>query len=143
MVVRDEGMFSRLRRGRTKECFASGKASRETAFTSLYFWYRRNMETKNTTALLNALGQTTRFDVVRLLLEHEPEGLSSGDIARSLDVPPNTMSAHLSKLTQAGVIRSERHSRFVIYHADRKRLIDRVEALLEFCRMSGRPKGRK
>src|SRR3546814_1566734 len=59
----------------------------------------------------------TRLETFRLLVRHEPEGLAAGDIARSLDVPQNTMSAHLAILARAGLVRSERHSRSIIYRA--------------------------
>ena len=61
-----------------------------------------------------ALAQPTRLDVFRLLVEHEPDGLAAGDIARRLNVPHNTMSTHLATLTRAGLIDAERHSRSII-----------------------------
>lgn len=82
-------------------------------------------------ALLEALSQKTRFNVVELLLRHEPDGLSSGDIARELDVPQNTMSAHLRTLTQAGLICPERHSRHIIYRADRDYLTSTLSTLID------------
>lgn len=73
----------------------------------------------NTTAItaLAALAQSTRLEVFRLLVKHEPEGIAAGEIAKKLDVPQNTMSAHLSTLTNAGLIKSERQSRSIIYRA--------------------------
>ncbi len=35
-----------------------------------------------------------------------------------LDIPQNTMSAHLATLSRAGLVRSERQSRSIIYRAD-------------------------
>jgi ArsR family transcriptional regulator len=100
------------------------------------------MDSDDTILVLNALGQKTRFDVVCLLLKHEPKGLSSGDVARALDVPPNTMSTHLSKLSQAGLIQGERQSRYVIYHADRKRLAVSLASFLDFCQPTKKSGGR-
>ncbi|MDQ0471542.1 ArsR/SmtB family transcription factor [Labrys wisconsinensis] len=64
-----------------------------------------------------ALAQTTRLEVFRLLMKHEPEGLPAGEIARHMDVPHNTMSTHLAILTRAGLIVAERRSRSIIYRA--------------------------
>ena len=75
-----------------------------------------------------ALAQATRLDVCRLLIRHEPAGMAAGEIARQLDVPQNTMSAHLGILARAGIVRSERHSRSIIYHAD----LDGLRALALF-----------
>jgi DNA-binding transcriptional ArsR family regulator len=76
------------------------------------------MEIDSAIAALGALAQGTRLDVFRLLVRHEPTGLAAGEIARQLDVPQNTMSAHLGILARAGLVRSERHSRSIIYRAD-------------------------
>lgn len=68
--------------------------------------------------VLSALSQPTRLEAFRLLVRHEPDGLPAGDIAHSLNVPANTLSAHLSVLTRAGLVTSERRSRTIQYRAD-------------------------
>src|SRR3546814_820546 len=65
--------------------------------------YAGYMETESAITALSALAQATRLETFRLLVRHEPEGLAAGDIARSLDVPQNTMSAHLAILARAGL----------------------------------------
>ena len=87
---------------------------------------------------MGALGQETRLRAFRLLVEAGEEGVPAGEIARRLDVPHNTMSSHLALLTRAGLIRSRRESRSIIYTAD----FAGIRALLAFlvqdcCR--GRP----
>ncbi len=79
-------------------------------------------------AAFDALAQGTRLSVFRLLLRHEPGGLPAGEIARRLDVPQNTMSAHLGILARAGIVRSERQSRSILYRAD----LDGLRALTVF-----------
>jgi DNA-binding transcriptional ArsR family regulator len=74
------------------------------------------------------LAQGTRLDVFRLLMQHEPNGMPAGDIARKLDVPQNTMSAHLGILARASLVRSERQSRSIIYRAN----LDGLRALTLF-----------
>jgi DNA-binding transcriptional ArsR family regulator len=76
------------------------------------------MELESAIAALSALAQVTRLETFRLLVRHEPEGLAAGDIARRLDVPQNTMSAHLAILARSGLVRSERYSRSIIYRAE-------------------------
>ena len=77
---------------------------------------------------MNALGQETRMRAFRLLVEAGEEGVPAGEVARRLDVPHNTMSTHLAQLTRAGLIRSRRESRSIIYMAD----LAGVRALLAF-----------
>ncbi|PTQ12052.1 transcriptional regulator [Sphingomonas oleivorans] len=86
------------------------------------------MENESAIAALGALAQNTRLDSFRLLLRHEPDGLAAGEIARRLDVPQNTMSAHLAILARAGLVRSERHSRSIVYRAD----LDGLRGLMLF-----------
>lgn len=93
-----------------------------------YIRYAGYMESQSAISALSALAQGTRLDVFRLLVRHEPDGLAAGEIARQLDVPQNTMSAHLAILARAGLVRSERHSRSVIYRAD----LDGLRGLMLF-----------
>lgn len=86
------------------------------------------MESHHAIEALSALAQPTRLDTFQLLVRHEPEGLAAGEIARRLDVPQNTMSAHLGILSRAGLITSTRHSRSIIYRAD----LDGLRAVMLF-----------
>ena len=86
------------------------------------------MESNQAILAFAALAQPTRLDVFRLLMEHEPDGLPAGEIARRMDVPHNTMSTHLAILTRADLIEAERQSRSIIYRAK----LDAVHALTSF-----------
>jgi len=69
------------------------------------------METTDAVKRLSALAQDARLEVFRLLVKAGPEGLPAGEIARKLDTPPNTMSAQLLLLSNAGLIRARRDGR--------------------------------
>ncbi|WP_332688798.1 ArsR/SmtB family transcription factor [Devosia sp.] len=75
-----------------------------------------------------ALSQATRLEAFRLIVQHEPQGLPAGEIARQLDVPQNTMSTHLAILTRAGLIEADRQGRSIVYRA----VIDRVREIASF-----------
>ncbi|MCB5205302.1 metalloregulator ArsR/SmtB family transcription factor [Neorhizobium sp. T786] len=89
----------------------------------------------NTTAIatLGALAQTTRLETFKLLVRNEPDGVPAGELARLLGVPQNTMSAHLATLSRAGLVRSERQSRSIIYRADLGGLRELTLFLLKDC----------
>ncbi|HGX3309030.1 ArsR/SmtB family transcription factor [Pseudomonas sp. BGr12] len=80
------------------------------------------MNNESAVAILGALAHHTRLNAFQLLISHTPHGMPAGEVARQLNVPQNTMSVHLATLARAGLIRSERHSRHKIYHADCERL---------------------
>ena len=86
------------------------------------------MESNHALDVFAALSQATRLDTFRLLMDHEPEGLPAGEIARRLEVPQNTMSSHLAVLTRAGLIEPQRHSRSIVYRA----VVDRVREIATF-----------
>ena len=91
------------------------------------------MENESAISALAALAQGTRLDVFRLLVRHQLDGLAAGEVARQLDVPQNTMSAHLGILARAGLVRSERQSRSIIYRADLDGLRDLMLFLVKDC----------
>ena len=74
----------------------------------------------------------------KLLVKHEPDGLAAGDIARTLAVPQNTMSSHLSVLARAGLVSAQRFSRSIVYRADLARFQAVVLFMLRDC-CDGRP----
>lgn len=91
------------------------------------------MDKSNAILALNALGQTTRLDVFRLLVKVGPEGLPAGEIANRLGVRQNTLSTHLAILTRGGVVRSERQGRVIRYAADFDGMRNLTTYLLEDC----------
>ena len=96
------------------------------------------METESAILALAALAQPTRLDVFRLLMKHEPEGIAAGEIAKTLAVPQNTMSAHLAVLSRAGLVSARRISRSIVYRADLVRFQAVMLFMLNDC-CDGRP----
>jgi ArsR family transcriptional regulator len=78
------------------------------------------MKKKKALKMLSALSQDTRLNIFKLLIQENQEGLSAGVIADILQVPSATMSFHLSQLTDAGLLRSTKKGRIVMYAAKHK-----------------------
>ena len=76
------------------------------------------MDTRSALDAFNALGQSTRLAVFRLLVQAGPQGLAAGAISTRLGVVANTLSTHLAILTDAHLITGTREGRFVRYAAD-------------------------
>ena len=93
-----------------------------------------------TTAIdaLAALAQGTRLDAYRLLMSREPDGLPAGEVARLLEVPPNTLSTHLAVLQRAGLVSAERQSRSIVYRAELDQVRELTAFLVNDC-CGGRP----
>jgi ArsR family transcriptional regulator len=114
----------------------SGKA--DPVDKQSYIHKSRYIESEDAILALAALAQSTRLDVFRLLVKHEPEGLAAGDIARALAVPQNTMSSHLAILSRAGLVSAQRFSRSIVYRADLTKFQAVVLFMLRDC-CDGRP----
>lgn len=80
-----------------------------------------------------ALAQETRLKVFRLLVRVGIGGVAAGDIARTLDVPQNTMSSHLAVMVNAGLLESRREGRSIIYSVDLEGTQALITFLLEDC----------
>ncbi|MBE1207370.1 ArsR/SmtB family transcription factor [Aminobacter carboxidus] len=96
------------------------------------------MDANDTIDALAALAQPTRMEAFRRLAAAEPEGIAAGELARRLDIPQNTLSAHLAVLVRAGLAAGDRHGRSIIYRADLTALRNVVLFLLQDC-CDGRP----
>ncbi|MEM1104298.1 MAG: metalloregulator ArsR/SmtB family transcription factor [Pseudomonadota bacterium] len=91
------------------------------------------MEIDLATRQLSAIAQDTRLRVFRLLIERGAGGLPAGDIARTLNVPANTLSAHLQVLTNAGLTTARRERRNIIYSVRLGATRDLLSYLVEDC----------
>jgi arsenate reductase len=91
------------------------------------------METDDAAFAFAALGQGTRLELLRALLEAGPNGLAAGDVAARLGVPPSTLSFHLRALEQAGLIAPTRQGRSLIYAVRFARLRALLAFLVEAC----------
>lgn len=96
------------------------------------------MDITSATRALSALSQRTRLETFRLLVRCGDDGLPAGKIARSLEIPHNTMSSHLTILAAAGLVRSRREGRSVIYATDFSGVRALMSFLMEDC-CQGRP----
>jgi len=62
---------------------------------------------------LAELGNTTRLQIVRLLVRAGGEGLAIGELQSRLGVPASTLAFHLRGLVSAGLVAQERQGRVV------------------------------
>jgi DNA-binding transcriptional ArsR family regulator len=91
------------------------------------------MEIKAAVNALSALAQETRLSVFRMLVQAGAEGVAAGELGRRLGVVASTMSAHLTVLDHAGLVRSRRVGRSIIYSAAYDRMTEVLAFLMEDC----------
>jgi DNA-binding transcriptional ArsR family regulator len=83
--------------------------------------------------MLAALGAEPRLRVMRLLLAAHPDGMVVGDLQAELDIPGPTLSHHLEKLRQEGLVAVRREQRFQRYTANGEALREILAFLFEEC----------
>lgn len=96
------------------------------------------MQIPSAVEALSALAHGHRLAVFRLLVRAGADGMPAGDIAREVGALPNTLSTHLTILGHAGLVRSRRDGRSIIYSADYDGMRALLGFLVEDC-CAGRP----
>ena len=91
------------------------------------------MEMLDAVPTLSALAHPGRLAIFRALVQAGPDGLPAGEISRRLGIAPNTLSASLNLLAQAGLVAGVRHGRSIVYCAVYARMAALLGFLMEDC----------
>lgn len=91
------------------------------------------MNTEHAIAAFDSLAQETRLAAFRLLMEYGQTGAAAGLLCEKLNIPANTMSFHLSHMSRAGLVTSERKGRSIIYRADTSFFTGLMRFMVENC----------
>ena len=79
------------------------------------------------------LGNTTRLSIFRLLVKAGKEGLPVGVIQKYLDIPGSTLSHHIQRLVQVGLVHQRRDSRILHCEPQIEAIREVAEYLLSEC----------
>lgn len=91
------------------------------------------MDIQQAIIMFDALSQETRLRAFRLLVQAGGDGLAAGALSTELGTPHNTLSFHLSHLSNAGVVTSRKEGRSVIYSANFAATRDLIGFLVKDC----------
>ncbi len=91
------------------------------------------MDIEKSTFVFDALSQETRLRAFRLLVQAGAGGLPAGAISEELGIPQNTLSFHLNHLSHAGIVRSRREGRYIMYFADFELMGELISFLVKDC----------
>ena len=80
-----------------------------------------------------AMGTEARLSIMQLLMTAEPKGMVVGDIQSELDIPSSTLSHHLDKLKNEGLVTVRREGTFLWYRANTNTLKDLLGFLYAEC----------
>ncbi|MBI4454703.1 MAG: helix-turn-helix transcriptional regulator [Acidobacteria bacterium] len=83
--------------------------------------------------MLSAMGTAPRLRIMRLLLSAHPGGMVVGDIQTELDIAGSTLSHHLEKLKNEGLVTVRRDRQFLWYAAHVEALQELLAFLFQEC----------
>ena len=83
--------------------------------------------------MFSAMGTEARLRIMQVLLSAHPEGLVVGEIQEELDIPNSTLSHHLDKLRNEGLVEVKRESTFLRYTANTEALQEILQFLYAEC----------
>ena len=90
---------------------------------------------------LGALGHPMRLQIVRFVVKAGVGGAAAGAIQAALDLPASTLSFHLRRLSEAGLLTSRSEGTFLYYSADYAVLRQLTDYLWEDCCKGGAKSG--
>ncbi len=90
---------------------------------------------------LSALGHPVRLKILRFVVQAGPQGASAGEIQKHADLPASTLSHHLKRLVDAGVMSARGEGTFHYYAAQYAALRSLTNYLWEDCCKAGGAKG--
>ncbi|MGD1072569.1 MAG: metalloregulator ArsR/SmtB family transcription factor [Bryobacteraceae bacterium] len=83
--------------------------------------------------MFSAMGAGPRLRIMRLLLSAHPEGIVVGEIGSDLNIPPSTLSHHLEKLKNEGLVKVRREGTYLWYSANAEVLQELLGFLYAEC----------
>ena len=83
--------------------------------------------------MFTAMGTEPRLRIMQLLLSAHPEGLVVGEIQSELGIPNSTLSHHLEKLKNEGLVKVRREGTYLWYSANAEVLQELLGFLYAEC----------
>ena len=100
---------------------------------------RRSIDFARFADMLSAMGAEPRLRIMHALLSAHPKGMVVRDIQAKLDIAPSTLSHHLDKLRNEGLVTVKRDKKYLWYAADTSGLEDLLGFLFSECCSRNQP----
>ena len=83
--------------------------------------------------MFSAMGAGPRLRIMRVLLSAHPDGMVVNEIGSELGIPASTLSHHLDKLKNEGLVKVRRESTYLWYSANAEALQELLGFLYAEC----------
>lgn len=91
------------------------------------------MKVQDVAARLEALGNPTRLEIVRVLVRTGNRGLAVGELRERIGIAASTLSHHLAKLLTVSLVTQERQGTTLICRAEFDTMKDTADYLIAEC----------
>lgn len=92
------------------------------------------MDIENAALAFDALSKPVRIRIFQILVEHHEHGITPTEIAELMGgMQRNTLSFHLSLLTQSGLCKSEKKGKCILYKPKGCHLREVADFLVKDC----------
>jgi ArsR family transcriptional regulator len=91
------------------------------------------MDIEKAASQLEALGNVTRLRIYRVLVRAGEDGIPVGRLQEKLDIPASTLSHHLKRLIDTGLVVQERQATTLISRANYNGMHSLVGYLVDEC----------
>lgn len=97
------------------------------------------MDIETVASALKELGHPTRLGIYKRLVKAGESGLPVGELQKDLEVPPSTLSHHISALVSVGLVKQTREGRILHCTAQYEVLNNIIAFLMEECCLDQNP----
>jgi len=91
------------------------------------------MDIENIAKICDALSKTVRIKIFKMIVKNNKNGICPCDIASELDIPRNTLSFHLTTLSNANLCYFKKEGRNLIYKPNCRIISELANNLHEDC----------
>ncbi len=95
------------------------------------------MDLKIISERMNALGNETRLNIYLALVRAGEDGLAVGEVQKRLDIPGSTLTHHLKRMVQAGLVTQEKQGTTLTCRANYKQMTNTIDYFLSQCCVDG------
>ena len=91
------------------------------------------MKSRDATIAFDALSHNLRLKIFRKLVAKGKSGMGASELCELMEIPPATLSFHMSKLANGDLVDVRKKGKYVIYTANNKQVSKLIDFLMEKC----------
>jgi len=91
------------------------------------------MKARTAVIAFDSLSHSGRLKIFRKLIKREKKGIGASELCETMDMPPATLSFHMSKLINGDLVTSHKKGKFITYTANPKQVTKIINFLMDKC----------